>query len=136
MLISPHDERLRPLILKALEKIKAVSGVEELYIAEYLINIYFPGFAMGVHTDTEDGKGHFAVSAVTYFNSDYEGGEIVFPKLPLTHKPSEGDLAIFPSSDDRFDHGVNVITSGVRYVMPIWTTQDKNQADTFIHQEQ
>ena len=133
MLTTPEDDRLIFSLLKTLDKIKEVSGVDELYIAEFLINIYFEGFFMGIHTDTEDSKGHFAVSAVAYFNSDYEGGEITFPNIPMAHKPQEGDLVVFPSSDDRFNHGVSVIRSGMRYVMPIWTTQDKSMASTFVH---
>ena len=47
--------------------------------------------------DSEGWK--FAITVLTYFNDDYEGGEIQFAignKL-LTYKPEAGDILIFPS---------------------------------------
>ena len=46
MLVSPHIEEYRPYLLKALESIKETTGVSELYITEYLINIYAEGYWM------------------------------------------------------------------------------------------
>lgn len=66
----------------------------------------------------------FAITALFYFNDDYEGGEIEFAvgnKL-IKYKPVAGDLVIFPSGNPEIKelqeeglvylHGVHPVTSG------------------------
>ena len=47
-----------------------------------------------------------------FLNDDYEGGEITFPEVNESLKPSAGSLLLFPGF--RSPHGVNEVTSGVR----------------------
>jgi hypothetical protein len=54
------------------------------------------------------------VSLVGYPNDDYEGGELVFPKLNLSIKPQAGDLYIFPSTY-LFSHVAKPVISGRKY---------------------
>lgn len=54
------------------------------------------------------------VSLVGYPNDDYEGGELVFPKLGITLKPQAGDLYIFPSTY-LFSHIAMPVSKGVKY---------------------
>lgn len=54
------------------------------------------------------------VSLVAYPNDDYEGGELIFPKLGLTVKPEAGDLYIFPSTYI-YSHRVMPVTKGTKY---------------------
>jgi hypothetical protein len=124
MIVNADAEEIKPILLKALEKIKEESGIKNLYITEYMLSRYNPGFFMNVHIDTEDGKEHFKVSAVAYLNNDFTGGDIVFPELKFKHSPEKGDLAIFPSDSSNTNHGVEMVKSGVRYAMPIWTTDN------------
>jgi hypothetical protein len=58
------------------------------------------------------------VSLLIYLSraSDYEGGALVFPELSVSVRPQQGMAIAFPS-DYRFPHGVEPITSGVRYVI-------------------
>jgi predicted 2-oxoglutarate/Fe(II)-dependent dioxygenase YbiX len=49
---------------------------------------------------------------VVYLNSDYVGGEIVFPHLDLTDKPATGQALIFPSE---YLHAVLPVQQGVKY---------------------
>jgi predicted 2-oxoglutarate/Fe(II)-dependent dioxygenase YbiX len=59
------------------------------------------------------------LSVVYFLNDDFEGGELVFPKLELTIKPQAGLMVCFPS-DHNFIHGVNPVTAGHRYTVVTW----------------
>ena len=59
------------------------------------------------------------VSVVYYFNDDYEGGEIVFPRFNVEVKPKANQLALFPSNY-MYNHNVKEITKGTRYSMVNW----------------
>lgn len=59
------------------------------------------------------------VSLVYYFNEDYEGGEIHFPRFDVTIKPKEGQLILFPASYI-YNHNVTEVTDGTRYSMVNW----------------
>ena len=73
---------------------------------------------MGPHFDGQDGHTNLAFSLVTYFNDDYEGGEIHFKNHNITIKPKAGSLIMFPSQEP-FIHEVLSIKRGTRYMMPI-----------------
>jgi hypothetical protein len=66
------------------------------------------------------------VSVVVYLNDDYEGGEIVFPRFNLTHKPQAGDIIVFPSTYV-YEHSSEDIVSGTKYAVVIMT--DYNDRD-------
>lgn len=59
------------------------------------------------------------ISLVYYFNDDYDGGEIVFPKFGVTIKPKASQLLLFPSTYV-YNHNVNAVTNGTRYSMVNW----------------
>jgi hypothetical protein len=59
------------------------------------------------------------VSLVYYFNDDYEGGEIHFPRFNVTIKPKEAQLLLFPASYI-YNHNVTEVTRGTRYSMVNW----------------
>jgi Rps23 Pro-64 3,4-dihydroxylase Tpa1-like proline 4-hydroxylase len=59
------------------------------------------------------------VSLVYYFNDDYEGGEIHFPRFNVTIKPKANQLILFPAAYI-YNHNVNPIISGTRYSMVNW----------------
>lgn len=59
------------------------------------------------------------ISMVYYFNDDYVGGEIVFPRFDLTIKPKAKQLLLFPANYI-YNHNVNEIKSGTRYSMVNW----------------
>lgn len=47
-----------------------------------------------------------------FLNDNYEGGELVFPEIGVSLKPTAGSLVLFPGYFTR--HGVNKVTSGTR----------------------
>jgi hypothetical protein len=64
---------------------------------------------MHYHSDYVRERGHepgynFAITALSYFNDDYEGGEIdfVIGKKMLKYKPEAGDYVVFPSGHPDF----------------------------------
>ena len=61
------------------------------------------------------------LSTVLFLNSDFEGGEFVFPDLRVTIRPEPGLLVAFPSSQF-YAHKVEPVISGTRYTMVNWMT--------------
>lgn len=59
------------------------------------------------------------VSYVYYFNDDYEGGEILFPRFGITYKPKANQCIFFPSNYV-YNHSVSPVTSGQRYAVASW----------------
>ena len=59
------------------------------------------------------------VSLVYYFNDNYFGGEIVFPRTGVVIKPKANQLALFPANY-MYNHNVSEVTSGTRYSMVNW----------------
>lgn len=67
----------------------------------------------------KSGCADFLVSAVVYINDDFEGGELVFPKVNYSYKPVAGSCIMFPSSVE-YSHYVASVISGERVVLPFW----------------
>lgn len=86
------------------------------------IMIYKTGDFLPEHIDnmneqkilTPTGYASRDISSTIYFNDNYLGGEIFFPKQDLKIKPSAGSVVMFPSHDS-YPHLVFPVLSGVRY---------------------
>ena len=130
---DPKTTLFKNISLRCLSKSKDLFSYENLYIVEYLIAYYETGFNLELHSDFGHGREYFEVTATAYLNDEFTGGDIVFPKLNYRHSPKKGDVAFFLSKKEEHDHEVEVITSGRRYVMPIWMTDQKDKSSRFIH---
>ena len=64
---------------------------------------------------------HRRISTVYYINDEYTGGEIVFPRFGITHKPKANELLIFPSTYV-YNHSVLPVIEGTRYAVVSWLT--------------
>lgn len=74
---------------------------------------YGPGQHFQEHHD--NGYSYNCIlSAVSYPNDDYEGGELFFRLQNLNIKPQAGDLYLFPSNF-MYPHRAMPVTSGVKY---------------------
>ena len=84
---------------------------------------------MHYHTDFNVGEwfwpgDKFIITATTYFNDDYEGGEIHFyvDGDIIKHRPHAGEIIVFPSGsplfpgDKPYFHSVTEISSGTRLI--------------------
>lgn len=102
---------------------------EPLYTHVMGLIKYVEGDWMEVHWDRMDDEcSNCVLSSVMYLNEEYSGGEITFPSLGKEYHPKEGSWVSYPSLDTRFDHGVNRVTSGVRYALAWCFTTDLNKA--------
>ena len=133
--LRPESEKIKNILLKVLDKAKKDFDNNDLFITSYMISSYDPGYSMGVHVDTEEMRECNKVSMVLYLNNDFKGGDIVFPMIDFRHSPKAKELVCFLSELQENAHGVETIESGKRYVMPIFITDEKENASTFIHPE-
>jgi hypothetical protein len=133
--LRPESEIIKNILLNVLNKTKKEFNNDNLFITSYMISSYEPGYEMGVHLDTEDMRECNKISMVLYLNNDFEGGDIVFPIIDFKHSPKAKELVCFLSEPRENAHGVEVIKSGRRYVMPIFITDEKENASKFIHPE-
>lgn len=74
---------------------------------------YQPGQHFAVHAD-HGFSYNCTVSSVMYLNDEYEGGELWFPFLDITFKPSYGDIVLFPSTYI-YAHASKPVISGTKY---------------------
>ncbi|HBT4704925.1 TPA: 2OG-Fe(II) oxygenase [Klebsiella quasipneumoniae subsp. similipneumoniae] len=103
--VSLLDSVARPLI-------QEYWGITGLRISGPQLAKYVPGSHIRAHNDTATEFSARCVSALLYLNDDYAGGELVFPRLGLSHTARTGDLLLFPSE---YLHAVYPVISGVRY---------------------
>lgn len=73
---------------------------------------YETGSHIKAHKDTATEFSRRCVTALLYLNTDYSGGEVVFPRLGCSCKPKSGELILFPSE---YLHSVHPVTEGKRY---------------------
>jgi hypothetical protein len=91
---------------------------------------YYEGGSLPVHTDIIDGGTcqECKVGAVAYFNDDYTGGEFIIPELTDQQFHLEAGGAVsYPADDTKYNHGVNTVTSGIRYALCYCFTTNKNK---------
>ena len=88
------------------------------------------GYSMNFHTDYQIGEwwwpgDKFLLTATTYVNDNYDGGEIVFivDNKMIEYKPRAGDIIVFPSGNPLYPgnkpyyHGVKVVEKGVKFLV-------------------
>jgi hypothetical protein len=119
-------------------------------IARYRTDITDP-VAMTYHTDYIRepivSPGHkFAITALTYFNDDYEDGEIDFivNGEAYMYKPEAGDIIVFPSGHPEFlmseehiyIHGVMPARKNSKYLSRMyWTKYSVGDPEWFENEE-
>jgi len=119
-------------------------------IARYRIDITDP-VAMTYHSDyirePITSPGHkFAITALTYFNNDYEGGEIDFIANgeAYMYKPDAGDILVFPSGHPEllmneksiYIHGVMPAKNKSKYLARMyWTKYSIGAPEWFENEE-
>jgi len=77
------------------------------------------------HTGLEEGRPNdfpwYDIAGLFYFNDDYEGGELYFPRQGIEFKPKAGAAYFFPG-DKHYAHGVRPVKSGNRFTSPFFWT--------------
>lgn len=97
---------------KALPVITNHWGISGLRLSGPQLAKYECGSHIRAHNDTATEFSAGCVTTLLYLNDDYEGGELIFPRLNFSYRPRIGELALFPSE---YLHAVSPITSGTRY---------------------
>lgn len=93
-------------------------------LQRYMIND-----ALGEHTDDHDGhrlnneKVFYGI--VIYYNDDYEGGELSYPKLGIVHKPIAGSLLLH--SGEVLHGTLPVQDNIVRYISTMFVKHKLNE---------
>lgn len=64
---------------------------------------------------------HF--STMIYLNSEFEGGELFFPHYDNLHVKPEENMMICFKGDSNHMHGVEKVTSGIRYTLSLFWTE-------------
>ena len=80
------------------------------------------GGAMGEHSDNYEETCRFGCSV--YLNDNFDGGELVYPRLMTSHKPINGRLVIHTATEP---HLVNTVSNGTRYMLTCFVYGDNNQ---------
>ncbi|MCK0128720.1 2OG-Fe(II) oxygenase [Erythrobacter sp. F6033] len=140
-MINPRS--MSPNILKLMEKIrkrtvahiKADYEIDDPVYADTLQLVRWrPGDNQKPHADCEEPDGRpngtpwRAFASIIYLNDGYEGGGIHFPDRKLKPEIKPRMLAYFPSTNS-YRHGVEAITSGLRYTFSCFYTFDPRRHD-------
>jgi len=107
-------------------KLKLNFEIKKEIYAEYLAFIKWEvGDKQGIRTDSGGDMYDFRnFTCIYHLNDDYEGGELIFPKLDIGIKPTANTLIFFPINSD-YEYGVTPITNGTRHTITSFWTFDK-----------
>lgn len=125
LISNSKDERILEFLKTYMPKISE-SLQDTYYVRDLLLSIYETGAYLDVHTDYSDENLFDSLGVLFYLNDDFTGGEIFFSNFEFEYKPRKGSALIFPCNNPLYEHGVNVITSGTRYTMPVEITTKKD----------
>ena len=92
---------------------------------------YSKGYSLPLHMDTKYYK-WITYASVIYFNDDYEGGELSFPKLNINIKPKARELIVFSQTENEYYHEIKRIKEGTRYSSATWWGSEKGIEDNVI----
>jgi prolyl 4-hydroxylase len=105
----------------------SVEQGEPLYILRY-----YPGQQYHPHVDWLAEPNRRILTALTYLNDEYAGGETTFVKTGLTVRGHKGDTLVFRNigRDGNFDplseHEGNPVTSGTKYLASRWIREARH----------
>jgi hypothetical protein len=85
------------------------------------------GEGMGEHRDNYHETCNFG--CVVYINDDFDGGELVYPRLDISYKPVAGRLVIHAGDEP---HLVNPIKNGTRYILTSFVYGTKEQKASVV----
>jgi len=117
------------LTIEMREIIKSHSIISTNLYAEYPQFVKWePGWELTPHCDncepdgiTPNATAWRSHCAVIYLNCDFDGGEILYPKLDLEIRPKPGMMVIHPAGLE-YLHGIKKVTKGIRHTISIFFT--------------
>jgi len=115
-IINKDDEIFNVLVEKYKNKKNEIIKDDFIVYNGYISTKYNTNIGMEDHIDSAIGE---EMGILMYLNDDYEGGEFTYTDdggIKYNIKAKKGDMIYCPSW---FLHGVNKVTSGVRYFFTI-----------------
>jgi hypothetical protein len=118
------EKEIKPLIELCLEPYREDNQICEeplTYRASRVVK-YDPGSECGLHYDSElleTEPGIYKprpVNVVTFLNTDYKGGFLVFPFQDKLFEPNLGSIVVFPTSFP-YKHTVTRVSGNPRYIL-------------------
>jgi len=111
---SPEDNTDINFIKRLYTKISHhIQNIDtDAYVNYFEIVKWKEGLDMEEHYDFD----YHTYTSVIYLNDDYEGGETFVDGIKIT--PVMGEIVTFKGNT--LSHGVNKITKGNRYTVPVW----------------
>jgi len=108
--------------------IDAKERVNSIFDGEFNFSPFIEMFKLNVgdifeeHIDTPvNPQGNKdARAAIVYLNDDFEGGELYYPNLGITHKPKANQLVSHVTNDINYLHGVTPVSKNNRYFFNIY----------------
>lgn len=107
-----------------------------IYLKHFWLSEHMEGPGGPIHIDSEHSPDNvdFELSAIAYFNNEFTGGELNFPKLKYNFMPSTGDIVTFPPFGTKYMHRVKPIISGKRQSVAMWFTCIKDNRLEFLYE--
>lgn len=89
------------------------------------------GGGMGEHTDNYQKTCRFG--CVVYLNDNFEGGDLVYPRLNIVWRPTASQLVIHAGDEP---HLVKTVTGGTRYMLTCFTYGSETKKPTVNYELQ
>jgi Rps23 Pro-64 3,4-dihydroxylase Tpa1-like proline 4-hydroxylase len=126
------EDMTKDIVHRAKQSIKDLYKDENTqYLTSLWLAKHLKGDSLRLHSDVgDDYQQHFSYSSILYLNTVDDGGELFFPTIQVSIKPSVGDLVIFPSHNVDMVHEIK-ITNQERYTIPMWFTKDSTREVLF-----
>lgn len=125
--LKEHSEALdfiQKISNKALKHFDEIYDESNLCISDFWMIMLGPNTRIPMHKDSIKFAEHLYLTCTVYLNDGYQGGKINFPDVEFCYQPKKYSAIFFPSS---YIHGVEEITDGLRYTLPIWASKDKSR---------
>ena len=112
-----HTNNSNRFLLSLTSKIKnsIMTMTDEIEVDWSQVVGWFEGSKQEYHTDNASAE--TVLTSITYLNENYSGGETSFLN-DIQIVPKVGRTVYFNGA--HYVHGVNEITNGIRYSLPIW----------------
>jgi hypothetical protein len=111
----------KPLVFQEIDKNVDALFESLLYFGSVAFQRYLKGAAIQEHRDywLYDEPYHIRYGICIYYNDDYEGGELFYPDLNITHKPKARSLVM---------HGGNILHVN----LPVTSDSERYFSTAFI----
>jgi hypothetical protein len=111
----------KPLVFQEIDKNVDALFENLLYFGSVAFQRYLKGAAIQEHRDywLYDEPYHIRYGVCIYYNDNYEGGELFYPDLNITHKPKARSLVM---------HGGNILHVN----LPVTNNSERYFSTTFI----